>query len=191
MEISETFDMSENQEYSGDGNASADDDEDDGKERWKMIICVREDLRLSSGKMAAQVGHAVHWCVRNSKEKDLKCWEKIGCMKVVLGVRDSETLKDLQRKATAKGLVNKRIKDAGRTEIPRGTETVLGIGPARVKDVNAVTGHLRPLNDALKSLRTENEKFHKRVDQLEEDLSISKQKLKKVLANQHIIRKNL
>ena len=36
-------------------------------EDWKLLICVRHDLNMSVGKVAAQVGHAVHHAVTNSR----------------------------------------------------------------------------------------------------------------------------
>ena len=45
-------------------------------EDWKLLICVRHDLNMSVGKVAAQVGHAVHHAVTNSRWRDLKDWER-------------------------------------------------------------------------------------------------------------------
>jgi PTH2 family peptidyl-tRNA hydrolase len=37
------------------------------------------------------------------------------------------------------------VRDAGRTQIPSGSITVCAIGPARVKDIDDITGHLNLL----------------------------------------------
>jgi PTH2 family peptidyl-tRNA hydrolase len=44
--------------------------------------------------------------------------------------------------AEAKGLTTSLVTDAGLTQVPPGTTTCLGIGPAEVKDVDPLTGDL-------------------------------------------------
>jgi peptidyl-tRNA hydrolase, PTH2 family len=51
-------------------------------------------------------------------------------------------LEDLQRRAKARGLLTVWVEDAGFTEVPPGTRTCLGIGPARVEDLDPLTGEL-------------------------------------------------
>jgi PTH2 family peptidyl-tRNA hydrolase len=40
-------------------------------------------------------------------------------------------------------LITDKITDAGLTEIPPGTITCLGIGPAKEADIDRITGHLK------------------------------------------------
>ncbi len=47
--------------------------------------------------------------------------------------------------ASAAGLFFYRVVDAGRTQIPAGSHTVLAIGPAPANAVNKITGHLKLL----------------------------------------------
>lgn len=37
------------------------------------------------------------------------------------------------------------IRDAGRTQVPSGSLTVVAVGPARLADVDKITGHLKLL----------------------------------------------
>jgi peptidyl-tRNA hydrolase, PTH2 family len=111
----------------------------------KMVIVVRRDLKLSPGKMAAQVAHAAVDCALRSKaddERSFKKWKSEGQKKVVVRVDSERDLHDLKMTADAKGLTTTLISDAGLTEIPPGTVTVLGIGPGSNAQVDAITGKL-------------------------------------------------
>ena len=97
-----------------------------------MVIITRKDLKLSSGKLAAQAGHAAVNCVltaRKLKPALLEEWRNSGSRKIVCEVRNLEAMKRLYGEARELGLISEMIRDAGRTEIPSGTITLLGIGP--------------------------------------------------------------
>ncbi len=113
---------------------------------YKLVIVVREDLKISPGKMAAQVGHAAVSCALKAKESDgklFKRWMDEGQRKVVLKIADLSGLDMLEGKAKSAGLITSRIIDAGLTEIPPGTATCLGIGPSVEGEVDRITGHLK------------------------------------------------
>lgn len=110
-----------------------------------MVIVARRDLELSKGKLAAQVGHAAVECTlkaqRYAKEA-LTEWLDEGQMKAVLKVAAEKDLYPLKLAAEKAGLTTALITDAGRTELPAGTVTVLGIGPGEESVVDKVTGKL-------------------------------------------------
>lgn len=115
------------------------------KEEYKMVIVSRKDLELSPGKLAVQVAHAAVECsllVKRKKPKWFKAWKEQGAKKVVVKAEDLEELHQLKKEAEDLGMVAVIISDAGLTEIPPGTETVLGIGPAPASLVDKVTGSL-------------------------------------------------
>jgi len=63
-------------------------------------------------------------------------WRSEGARKIALKIPDEDTLKQLYGKAMDAGLVTYLVKDAGHTEIPPGTLTVVGIlGPRRSVDI--------------------------------------------------------
>ena len=112
---------------------------------YKMVIAVRKDIKLSPGKMAAQVAHAAVSCAFAAKKKVPRIfdhWYEEGQRKVVVKVVDLQELQELRMAADAAGLVNCLITDAGRTELPPNTVTCLGIGPGQEYEVDKVTGHL-------------------------------------------------
>lgn len=111
----------------------------------KMVIVARGDLKLSKGKLAAQVGHAAVDCALKAQRYDRKAfeaWHREGQKKTVLKVASEEDLYPLKDAAERAGLSTALIRDAGHTEIPAGTVTVLGIGPGDEGTVDKVTGHL-------------------------------------------------
>ncbi|NLX47450.1 MAG: peptidyl-tRNA hydrolase [Euryarchaeota archaeon] len=111
----------------------------------KMVIVVRKDLKLSPGKMAAQVAHAAVNCALVSKKRrsiNFDRWYGEGQKKVVLKVQNLAELYEIKQAAEDLGLVTSLITDAGMTELPPNTVTCLGIGPAPNSEVDRVTGHL-------------------------------------------------
>jgi len=113
---------------------------------YKMVVVVRDDLSLSPGKMAAQVAHAAVNCALISKARrpsDFRKWYDEGQKKVVLKVGDLRELLELKVRAEDAGLITSLITDAGHTELPPGTTTCLGIGPAPVGTIDRITGDLR------------------------------------------------
>ncbi|GAB1226907.1 hypothetical protein ENUP19_0309G0004 [Entamoeba nuttalli] len=123
-------------------------------EEYKMVFCVRNDLKMGKGKIAAQCGHAVVECVLKSLQTQpdvLKYWHEHDQTKVALRVDSLEQLLtqyrlELEKQANQEGIVNGLITDLGRTQIAPNTITVLGIGPDTVSKINKITGHLKLLN---------------------------------------------
>ena len=113
-----------------------------------MVIVTRDDLKLSKGKLAAQCSHAAVNCAMKAKRKAVRLyerWNNFGARKIVVRADDESHLRQLYAKALEGSLVCDLVKDAGHTEIPPGTVTVLGIGPAPRAAVDAITGDLKLL----------------------------------------------
>lgn len=112
---------------------------------WKQVILVRTDLRLSKGKLAAQVAHASLQAYKACPFESQLEWEAWGSKKVVLKVKDLREMMEVRKGARKAGLPNELIKDAGRTEVEPGTVTALGIGPCEEERLEPLTGHLKML----------------------------------------------
>lgn len=110
---------------------------------YKQVLLVRKDLKLSKGKMSAQVAHASTESLLRSHKDDVTAWRDQGMKKSVLGVADQKELLDLKQKAEDAGLVVALITDAGRTQLEPGTITCLGIGPDTEEKIDKITGHLK------------------------------------------------
>jgi PTH2 family peptidyl-tRNA hydrolase len=112
---------------------------------YKMVIVVRDDLSLSCGKIAAQASHAAVGCAflaKKNRTKWFRSWRDEGEKKVVVRAADLDELYNLQRDAKARKITTYLVTDAGLTEIPPGTTTCLGIGPAPNKQLDPITGAL-------------------------------------------------
>ena len=110
-----------------------------------MVLVTRADLDLSKGKLAAQCGHAVAECILKAKREDsrmLKRYTRGGARKIVCAAPNLDSLKRLYGDARLCGLVCYMVTDAGHTEIPAGTTTVLGIGPGPRSEIDALTSNL-------------------------------------------------
>jgi PTH2 family peptidyl-tRNA hydrolase len=112
---------------------------------WKQVIVIRSDLKMSKGKIAAQVAHASLEAYKKSSSEDQIEWEAWGSKKVVLKIEGLREIVTLQKAASKAGVPNALIRDAGRTELERGTVTALGIGPCNDDEIDDLTGHLHML----------------------------------------------
>lgn len=113
--------------------------------KYKQVIVARSDLDMSPGKLAVQVAHgAVQGAEKARREhRDwYVAWIAEGQKKVVVKVADEKGLRELQEQTTKEGLPNELVQDAGLTELPPGTVTVLAIGPAPNERVDKLTRDL-------------------------------------------------
>lgn len=116
--------------------------------KYKQVIAVRTDLGMSKGKMAVQVAHGAVSAAeraRVSQQEIFRSWLREGQKKVAVKVGSEEEIMALRRLAVIHGVPFALIRDAGLTELPPGTTTVIGIGPAKSEDVDKVTGDLKLL----------------------------------------------
>lgn len=110
--------------------------------KYKQVIVIRKDLKLSPGKLSVQVAHASEKAASHTDTKILNTWRNEGAKKVVLRADSEGDLFRLHEKARNAGLPTGLIKDAGLTEIKPGTTTALGIGPALSSEIDKLTGSL-------------------------------------------------
>jgi len=108
----------------------------------KQVLLVNSSLALPPGKMAAQVAHASVAAFLVSSNESKQKWLDVGMPKIVLDGKDEARIRDLLRRANEAGVPAYLIRDAGKTVVAEGTVTCLGIGPAPVAEINALTGAL-------------------------------------------------
>jgi peptidyl-tRNA hydrolase, PTH2 family len=111
----------------------------------KQVIIVDDSLHLPKGKLAAQVAHAALAAFLECDEYERAAWLQEGMPKVVLRVNSGAALMELYEKALQDGIPAVLIEDAGRTVVPSGTITCLGLGPADDARIDAISGGLRLL----------------------------------------------
>lgn len=111
----------------------------------KQYIVIRSDLGLSPGKIAVQAVHAAILSYENVTEEDKEGWTKEGQKTIVLKVGGKEDLLTLAEKASDLMIPFAIVKDAGLTEVPPGTITALGLGPADSSKIDEIAGDLELL----------------------------------------------
>ncbi|KAJ7949878.1 peptidyl-tRNA hydrolase 2, mitochondrial-like [Quillaja saponaria] len=116
-------------------------------EDFKMVLVVRNDLKMGKGKIAAQCSHATLGLYRkllHRAPKSLSRWEMCAQPKVVVKIESEEDMMVLQERAKSLKLPTHITIDAGRTQIAPNSRTVMAIlGPVDV--VDDVTGGLKLL----------------------------------------------
>ncbi|XP_053946377.1 probable peptidyl-tRNA hydrolase 2 isoform X2 [Anastrepha ludens] len=115
---------------------------------YKMVLVVRNDLKMGKGKIGAQCGHGAVGAYQKAVRRTprlVRAWESAGCAKIALRVESEREMMAIKHAAEANNLTTCLIRDAGRTQIEPNSKTVLAIGPASVEDIDKVTGHLKLL----------------------------------------------
>lgn len=111
----------------------------------KQVIVANHSLKLPPGKLAAQVAHASIGAFLAAGVEAQQRWLHEGMPKVVLKGEDEAHLARLQALAEARNIPCRLIRDAGRTVLPPGATTCLGLGPAPDEEIDTLTGELKLL----------------------------------------------
>ncbi|KAK8550451.1 hypothetical protein V6N13_118969 [Hibiscus sabdariffa] len=114
----------------------------------KMVLVVRQDLKMKSGKIASQCAHAATGMYAELMHSDrslLRQWEDCGQPKIVVTCRNQQEMNKLREAAESIGLPTFVVADAGRTQVSAGSKTVLAVGPGPKLAVDSVTGKLNLL----------------------------------------------
>jgi PTH2 family peptidyl-tRNA hydrolase len=113
-----------------------------------MVCVVNHELKMGKGKIAAQVGHgAVMATMKAGSLKPLfvEQWLATGQKKVCLKGADADHLLALEQLAKDAGILTTLVHDAGHTQIPSGSLTVLALGPETDDLLERITGELKLL----------------------------------------------
>ena len=112
---------------------------------YKQVIILRSDLGMSCGKAVAQACHAAVSAAEKTGRIHpswLRGWMNEGQRKIVLKVSSEKHLLEMERKIKGSQVLTALISDMGLTELPSGTVTALGAGPAPARLVDKITGSL-------------------------------------------------
>lgn len=109
----------------------------------KQVLIINEALQLPCGKLAAQAAHAAIGAFLAATHDAQVEWLTSGMTKIVLGCDSADALMTLHEQAERAGIPAFLVHDAGRTLIPAGTLTCLGLGPAENQLLAPITGDLR------------------------------------------------
>ncbi len=110
-------------------------------EEYKQAIIINTSLKMQKGKACAQSSHASLSAYLKTEKKISEKWIEEGMKKIVLKAEEKEILSIFN--SLKKIFPCALIKDAGRTQIPAGSITALGIGPAEESLLNKHLSHLK------------------------------------------------
>lgn len=117
------------------------------EEETRMVIVVRTDLKMGTGKIASQVAHAAVALFARMQERFpavLLAWNANNTPKICLRVDSLEALETIEQTAAMQGLPVFSICDAGRTQIERGSKTCTAICATKTV-LDDITGKLKLL----------------------------------------------
>lgn len=120
----------------------------DSDQELKMVLIVRQDLKMRPGKIASQCAHAatgMYAELVQSNRTLLRKWEQCGQPKIVVTCKNQGEMNNLKEAAEEIGLPTFVVADAGRTQVLAGSKTVLAVGPGPKAIVDSVAGKLNLL----------------------------------------------
>jgi len=103
-----------------------------------MLLMVRSDLGMKPGKKIAQAGHGVgglyrqymDGCLTEEQEAWFEAWERNGMAKITIRTPSEEDFNLVAVKAQELNVPMTLVVDAGLTQVPPNSKTVLALGPA-------------------------------------------------------------
>jgi len=110
---------------------------------YKMVIILRRDLKWGKGKMIAHALHAALGALSQVNKKIIEKWNKEGSKKVVLKVYSLKEMKKIEKELKKNKIKYFLVRDAGKTQLKKGTITAIGIGPIEEKKIDKITGKLK------------------------------------------------
>lgn len=111
----------------------------------KQVMVVRNDLKMGKGKIAAQCCHGSLGAYKKTNPEKIRKWENEAYAKVVCKVNSLDELLELKKQAIINKVSYYLVVDAGRTQIPTSTTTVLALGPDEDEILDKITGDLKLL----------------------------------------------
>ena len=114
----------------------------------KLVCVVKQSLKMGKGKIAAQVAHASVQAFLGagvSHPQHVEAWLAGGQKKICVKTPDASACEELTRLAEQQRLPVQLVRDAGHTQIPKGSATVLALGPFNEAALDELTGHLKLL----------------------------------------------
>jgi PTH2 family peptidyl-tRNA hydrolase len=109
----------------------------------KLVVVVRNDIKMSKGKLAVQVAHAAVECALDSSKERTEHWRREGAKKIAVKASDLQALFELKERADRSGIVCYLVCDRGLTEFKEPTITCLGLGPDDDEVLDRLTGGLK------------------------------------------------
>ncbi|KAI4291519.1 peptidyl-tRNA hydrolase, PTH2 family [Pancytospora philotis] len=111
---------------------------------YQVVVIINTDLPMSKGKVLSQFGHAIdgmHETLSQQPEVH-EAWRNSGSAKIALKGTQAQ-INDAYYSAKALGIPYYRVYDAGKTQIPAGSNTCITLGPATKAELEPISGGLK------------------------------------------------
>lgn len=135
----------------------------DPRDEYRLVMAIRNDLKMQKGKVAAQCGHAAVAAYAKALKQQpelLKHWMRygkittkivfafklllfVGGTKITVRIDSEEEMLRINEQAKKMGVLSSIVRDAGQTQVAPGSRTVIAIGPAPKSVLEQITGHLK------------------------------------------------
>ncbi len=116
----------------------------------KMWLAVRQDIKMSKGKLAAQSGHAfgdLYLKARDQVPDLFRQYQEHATPKVTVKAKNADTMDRIAAECLTAGICYEWVRDAGRSELEPGTLTVIAFGPAYLDELPKFLQRLQVLKD--------------------------------------------
>lgn len=100
---------------------------------------------MGKGKQITHAIHAAVGALRLVDDEIVGKWESEGAKKVTLKIDGVNELLEIYKVAKGRKIPCFLVRDAGLTQLKKGTITALGIGPDDEKKIDKITGKLKLL----------------------------------------------
>lgn len=108
----------------------------------KCVLLIRDDLKMTTGKIISQVSHALIKMLSKANKKKIKKWKLKGEKIVILKVKSEEELLFYKDNAKEYDLFSHIVMDIEKTQIKYGTYTTCIIGPDIDYKIDMITQNL-------------------------------------------------
>jgi PTH2 family peptidyl-tRNA hydrolase len=113
---------------------------------YSMALVVNASLGMSAGKVAAQAAHGAvkaSLLAQERRPEVLSQWLSQGGRKICLRFTEESEVQALQRRAEKRRIQTVEVRDAGLTEVPTDSLTVVVLGPGSSSKIEQLTSGLR------------------------------------------------
>ena len=113
----------------------------------KMVFVINHELKMGKEKSLLRLDTLLSK-QRSTRVKcvlNFSCWLSTGQKKICVKADDARHIEQIEQQAKQHNVLSSKTHDAGHTQIPAGSLTVLALGPDEDEKLDALTGELKLL----------------------------------------------
>ncbi len=120
------------------------------KRELKMWLAVRQDIKMSKGKLAAQSGHAygdLYVAALTHVPELFQQYQAHATPKITVKAKNADAIDRIAAECLKANICYETVRDAGRSELEPGTVTVVAFGPAYFDELPKFLQRLQVMRD--------------------------------------------